>query len=343
MPELPEVETLCRQLNTVLPGERILRIEVLDPRLGNIERKRGDSAIIFPGSVPDGSGPGKVAGLVGRRVAAVTRRGKCIHIQMDGGLTAALHLRMSGRLLYLAADVPPPSNGRREGDALPPPPPRARRRKDCVSLKGETLPLSLPETRVRKTGAPSPLAKKVGRCPPFFPYSRLVIGFSSGTLVLIDPRRFATFAVQPEGIAPALPDDPMEGLPAQRLREIARTRRRPVKSFLMDQRLIAGIGNIYACEILFAAGIDPRRPACSLATAEWRKVAKAAAAILRRAVACRGTTVSDWRDLFGCSGTNQDHLEVYSRQGAPCRRCGGSIERINQGGRGTWLCPICQK
>ncbi len=287
MPELPEVETLCRQLNTVLPGKRILRIEVLDPRLGNIERKRGDSAILFPGSVPDGSGPGKIEGLVGRRLTAVTRRGKYIHIQMDGGLTAALHLRMSGRLLYLAADVPLPFN--------------------------------------------------------FFPYSRLVIGFSSGTLVLIDPRRFATFAVQPEGIAPALPDDPMEGLPAQRLREIARTRRRPVKSFLMDQRLIAGIGNIYACEILFDAGIDPRRPACSLATAEWRKVAKAAAVILRRAVACRGTTVSDWRDLFGCSGTNQDHLEVYSRQGAPCRRCGGSIERINQGGRGTWLCPICQK
>ncbi len=287
MPELPEVETLCRQLNTVLPGERIIRIEVLDPRLGNIGQKRGDSAIIFPGSVPNGSGQGKVAGLVGRCVAAVTRMGKCIHIQMDGGLTAILHLRMSGRLLYLAADVPLPSK--------------------------------------------------------FFPYSRLVIGFSSGTLVLIDPRRFATFAVQPEGIAPALPDDPMDGLPAQRLREIARTRRRPVKSFLMDQRLIAGIGNIYACEILFAAGIDPRRPACSLATTEWRKVAKAAVAILRRAVTCRGTTVSDWRDLFGCSGTNQDHLEVYSRQGAPCRRCGGNIERINQGGRGTWLCPICQK
>ena len=140
MPELPEVETLCRQLNAVLPGERILRIEVLDPRLGNIERKRGDSAILFPGSVPDGSGLEKIMGLVGRRVAAVTRKGKSIHIQMDGGLTAALHLRMSGRLLYLAADVPPSSK--------------------------------------------------------IIPYSRMVIGFSSGTLVLIDPRRFATFDVQ---------------------------------------------------------------------------------------------------------------------------------------------------
>jgi formamidopyrimidine-DNA glycosylase len=248
-------------LNALLPGEEILRIEVFDFRLGKIE------------------------GLVGRRVEAVTRRGKYIQIQMNGGMTVALHLRMSGRLLYLAADEP----------------------------------------------------------PSFLPHRRLAICFSSGTVLLIDPRRFATCAVQPEGIAPALPDDPMEGLPARRLREIARTRRLPVKSFLMDQRLIAGIGNIYACEILFAAGIDPRRPACSLATTEWRKVSKAAAAILRRAVACRGTTVSDWRDLFGCSGTNQDHLEVYSRQGATCRRCGGSIERIIQSGRGTWLCPICQK
>ncbi|MBN2439522.1 MAG: hypothetical protein JXL20_13090 [Deltaproteobacteria bacterium] len=287
MPELPEVETLCRQLNTVLPGERILRIEVLDPRLENTGQRGEGSAILFPGSLPDGSGPGKIAGLVGRRVAAVTRRGKSIHIQMDGGLTAALHLRMSGRLLYRTADVP--------------------------------------------------------RSSDFFPYSRLVIGFSSGTLVLIDPRRFATFALQPEGINPALPDDPIAGLPARRLEEIARTRRRPVKSFLMDQKLIAGIGNIYACEILFAAGIDPRRPACSLKKAEWRKVAKTAAAILQRAVAFRGTTLSDWRDLFGCSGTNQDHLDVYSRQGAPCRRCGGIIERISQGGRGTWLCPVCQK
>jgi formamidopyrimidine-DNA glycosylase len=262
MPELPEVETLCRQLNGLLPGEEILRIEFFDARLGKVE------------------------GLVGRRVEVVIRRGKQIQIQMNGGMTVELHLRMSGRLLYLAADEQPPS---------------------------------------------------------FFPYRRLAITFSSGTLLLIDPRRFATFAVQSEGIVPALPDDPMEGLPARRLRVIARRRRLPVKSFLLDQRLIAGIGNIYACEILFTAGIDPRRPSCSLTTAEWRKVAKAAAEILRRAVACRGTTVSDWRDLFGRSGTNQDHLEVYSRQGAPCRRCGGSIERVIQSGRGTWLCPICQQ
>ena len=91
------------------------------------------------------------------------------------------------------------------------------------------------------------------------------------------------------------------------------------------------------------AAVDPRRPAGSLTAAEWRKVEKAAVAVLRRAVACRGTTVSDWRDLFGVSGTNQNNLEVYSREGAPCRRCGGPIERTTMGGRGTWFCPACQQ
>jgi formamidopyrimidine-DNA glycosylase len=261
MPELPEVETLCRQLNTILPDQEILRIDILDSRLGKIE------------------------GLVGKRVLAVSRRGKYIQIHMNGGMTAEIHLRMSGRLLFQVAD----------------------------------------------------------ELSPDVPYRRLAIRFPSGILFLIDPRRFATFTLRAEGGAPAIPDEPMDGLPVRRLREIARARRLPVKSFLMDQRLVAGIGNIYACEILFAARIDPRRPACTLTTAEWGEVAKAAVAILRRAVACRGTTVSDWRDLFGCSGTNQDHLMVYSRQGEPCRRCDGGIERIIQSGRGTWFCPICQK
>lgn len=289
MPELPEVETLCRQLNAVLPGETIHRIEILDPRLGNPARTKGDGAIVFPGAAPTGSGLEKVARLAGRRVDTVTRCGKTIHIRMEGGLTAALHLRMSGRLLFREAGV----------------------------------------------------SKTVGSHPPFL---RLIITLSSGTLLLLDPRRFATFVVEPPArSAPALPEDPMRKLPARRLHEIARTRRLPVKSFLMDQRIVAGIGNIYACEILFAAGVDPRRPACGLSVAEWRRTAKAAAEILRRAVDCRGTTMSDWRDLFGCSGTNQDHLEVYSLQGAPCRRCGGRIERMTQGGRGTWFCPSCQK
>ena len=89
---------------------------------------------------------------------------------------------------------------------------------------------------------------------PLPPHTRLVVSFPSGRLLLIDPRRFATFRVRAEAPSAALIENPLEGLPAGRLREIARTRRLPVKNFLMDQRLIAGIGNIYACEILHGRG-----------------------------------------------------------------------------------------
>jgi formamidopyrimidine-DNA glycosylase len=259
MPELPEVETLCRQMNTVLPGEEIRDVLVLDPRLGKVE------------------------GLRGRRIVSVSRRGKFMQIALDAGLTASLHLRMTGRLLWQS-----------DGASVP-------------------------------------------------PHARLILSFAAGRLLLIDPRRFATFVVSPEEAAPALLKNPLEGLPARRLREVAVKRRLPVKSFLMDQRIIAGIGNIYACEILHGAAIDPGRPACGLTPAEWRKVEKTAASVLLRAVACRGTTVSDWRDLFGLSGTNQDHLEVYGREGEACRRCGGRIERTKISGRGTWFCPSCQR
>ncbi|MBA4422096.1 MAG: formamidopyrimidine-DNA glycosylase [Syntrophus sp. (in: bacteria)] len=285
MPELPEVETLCRQLNEILPGEKILAVEVLDPRLGTTEDE----------------------GLDGRKIERVYRQGKYIRIEMgkrsqdpgisgpekgrgkikqkpsDDRLTAALHLRMTGRLLWQTGSEPAP------------------------------------------------------------PYTRLVISFAAGRLILIDPRRFATFCVRPSETAPALVENPLEGLPPHHLKKTAEKRRLPVKSFLMDQRFVAGIGNIYACEILYHAGIDPRRHAGSLSDAEWRKVQKASAAVLPRAVECRGTTVSDWRDLFGMSGENQNHLEVYSREGKPCRRCGGMIQRTKIGGRGTWFCPICQK
>lgn len=283
MPELPEVETLCRQLKTVLVGQEILRIDILDARLGKIE------------------------GLVGRRVEEVRRRAKFLQIGISGGLTVELHLRMSGRLFW------------QEGG-----------------------PPVLSETCGSKKRAPFNGSGIIGSVPAVIPYSRLTIVFPAGTLFLLDPRRFATFTLQPVSTTPVLVEDPLEGLSARRLQEIARTRRLPVKSFLMDQRLIGGIGNIYACEILFAAGIDPRRPSSGLSPAEWRKVVKVSVAILGRAVACRGTTVSDWRDLYGCSGTNQDHLAVYSRQDKTCPRCGGRIERISQAGRGTWFCPSCQ-
>lgn len=268
MPELPEVETLCRQLDGIVKGEKILHSEVLDALLGEIPQ------------------------LAGHAFLGAARRGKFIDITLDGGLTVTLHLRMTGRLFYLPGQAETPFT---------------------------TIQPRLPA------------------------YSRLVIHFTRGTLLLIDPRRFATVAVRPSNDSPLIVHDPLQGIAARVFLEMAQKRTIPVKSFLMDQRAIAGIGNIYASEILFSAGIDPRRTAKSLTLREWGKVKKAAGEILRKAVACRGTTVSDWRDLFGDMGTNQDNLHVYLRHGEACHRCGGTIERIKQGGRGTWFCPVCQK
>jgi len=110
----------------------------------------------------------------------------------------------------------------------------------------------------------------------------------------------------------------------------------------MDQRHVAGIGNIYASEILHAAGVHPLRPAGSLTAEEWEGVAHAARAILEEAIRLRGTTISDWRDLYGRPGEYQDKLRVYGRRGEPCPRCGTPIERVTLSGRGTYFCPRCQ-
>jgi formamidopyrimidine-DNA glycosylase len=258
MPELPEVETLCRQLRRVIVGEEILKVEVLDPRLGALD------------------------GLERRRILSVKRYGKTLKLEMGRGASFSLHLRMTGRFQWRTnPDIPP--------------------------------------------------------------HTRLVFSFRKGHLFLIDPRRFATIVIQGIREVPGQAQDPLRDMNTSRLSEAAGKRKLPVKSFLMDQRVIAGIGNIYACEILHRTGINPLRKVCHLSGADWSRVAGTAKAVLTHAVACRGTTVSDWRDLYGRPGGYQKHLRVYGREGDECPECGESIRRITLGGRGTWYCPGCQK
>jgi len=259
MPELPEVETLCRQMSAVLADAKVRRFDILDARLG-----RGKN-------------------LGGRRVLSVAREGKWVVIRLDKDLTMRIHLRMTGRLLW------------GEGD------------------RG------------------------------ILPHTRFTLIFDRGRLDLVDPRRFATLSFDDPSAESVPIKNPLAGFDTGVLMERAAKRTLPVKSFLLDQKVIAGIGNIYACEILHAASVDPRRSAGSLSRAEWRKVAAAAGRILRKAVDCRGTSVSDWRDLFGCMAEYQNHLSVYGRAGETCRHCGGTIVRESIGGRGTFFCPACQR
>jgi formamidopyrimidine-DNA glycosylase len=258
MPELPEVETLCRQLQGVIQDAVIEELEILDTKLGPVDR------------------------MAGLRVRAVERQGKFLLLRLDQGRSLHLHLRMSGRLLW------------------------------------------------HEPAEASPA------------HSRFLIRFAHGKLVCVDPRRFATLVPDDPKDRTAPIPDPLKTFDASILYASARNRRAPVKSFLLNQSVLAGVGNIYACEMLHEATVSPWRTAGLLLPAEWRRIARAGKQILRHATECRGTSISDWRDLYGEKGDYQHYLKVYGREGLPCARCRGTISRAVIGGRGTYYCTACQ-
>ncbi len=168
--------------------------------------------------------------------------------------------------------------------------------------------------------------------PPDGP-PRLTIRFPAGEIHLIDRRRLSSIGPLeglPKGIDPFLEDPPVW------------SSRRPVKALLMDQDFLLGVGNIYASEALFVAGVNPFVPAFRLSPGERQRVLGAVRGVLLEAVSLRGTTISDWRDLYGRPGLYQERLRVYGREGRPCPRCGSPIRRRVLSGRGTWFCPSCQ-
>jgi formamidopyrimidine-DNA glycosylase len=127
------------------------------------------------------------------------------------------------------------------------------------------------------------------------------------------------------------------------LLERARSKVRPIKNFLMDARVVVGIGNIYANEILFAAGIKPARGVGNLTKPAWERVIQASRQVLERAIACGGTTISDYVRSSGETGYFQCELHVYGREGEVCQRCGSLIRRQVLAGRASFFCPSCQK
>lgn len=256
MPELPEVETLCRQLREMIVGQTLLTTLTLDEKLAKFQE------------------------LENRQVISVTRRGKNLLLAFDDGRTLAVHLRMTGRLLWQEEKVPPK-------------------------------------------------------------YTRFIMIFPRGRIYFIDPRRFMTLTWERTFPAQCGPE-PLDGLDSSHLITKGQTRKGPIKSFLLDQAVIAGIGNIYACEILHTAGIAPARPTHTLDTEEWQRILSAIDTILQKAITCRGTSISDWRDFYGRKGAFQNELRVYSRDGLPCPRCGKTVVRVSLGGRGTYCCPACQ-
>ena len=122
----------------------------------------------------------------------------------------------------------------------------------------------------------------------------------------------------------------------------AQRKQQPIKTFLMDMKVIAGIGNIYANECLYTCGINPSRPAADLLLRDWQRLLPALLAILQQAIDCGGSTISDYVNAGGKPGYFQVHFKVYGKVGDPCPECGTAIEKIRLGGRASYFCPKCQ-
>jgi len=183
------------------------------------------------------------------------------------------------------------------------------------------------------------------------PHEHLAFELDSGErLRLRDPRRFGAAFVVPAG---SLDDDahfahlgrePLgEPLAGAELARLAARGRGPVKSFLMDGRRVVGVGNIYATEALFRAGIRPDRGVRRIGAAAWERLARAVVEVLEQAIREGGTTLNDFTDGAGAPGEFQISLAVYGREGEACPRCARRVRRIVQSGRSSYFCPRCQR
>jgi formamidopyrimidine-DNA glycosylase len=293
MPELPEVETVRRQLEPEVVGRTIDRAEVLDARWTRPDR---------PGAIEER--------LTGRRVVAVERRGKYLIVRLDDGAALVMHLRMTGNLLLR------PESGELVADLM-----------ERDRFGGPRLYEASTDER----------------------HLRARIGFEDGAeLWFTDARRFGHGTVL-EGaeidsyFAARLGVEPLSGeLTAEGLRALAEGRRAPLKSFLLDQSRVAGIGNIYADEALWRARLHPLTEAGSMKLEHCEDLVEGIVDALELGLAHGGSSIDDYRDARGERGSMQNEFLVHTREGEPCQRCGGEIQRVVVSGRSTYFCPGCQ-
>jgi len=296
VPELPEVETIRRQLEPEVAGRTIVGVEVLDERW---------TRPLPPAAVEDA--------VAGRRIEAVERRGKYLVLRLDGGWALAMHLRMTGNLLLRGPEGGP---------------------------EGHVADLM----EVDRLGAP-----RLYESSAQLRHLRARLDLDDGSeLLFTDARRFG-HAVALRGpeidayFASRLGLEPLgEELTAEALCRIAAGRTAPLKSFLLNQTGIAGIGNIYADEALFRAGLHPLSPAGSMRMEHCEALREAIVDALEVALLMGGSSIDDYRDARGERGTMQDEFLVHTREGEDCPRCGQVIRRIVVGGRSTYFCPGCQ-
>lgn len=299
MPELPEVETVCRGLEPVMAGQ------VLD----QVTLRRKNLRFPFPKDM--------AKRLQGKRIEAMNRRAKYILAHIEGGDILLMHLGMSGRFtIHTPQGEVPGQPGRFHYD----------------------MPAGSP------TGDG--------------PHDHVIFHMQGGArIVYTDHRRFGIMDLFPAAEADehkllgALGVEPMgNALTADYLNEAFRTKHAPLKSALLDQKIIAGLGNIYVCEALYRSGLSPRRLAHTITaekgpTQRIERLVRIIRDVIGEAIEAGGSTLRDYAQADGELGYFQHSFQVYDQEGEPCRTpgCGRAIKRLVQSGRSTFYCPSCQK
>ena len=250
--------------------------------------------------------------LSGRRVMRLTRRAKYLLIHLDGGEVLLVHLGMSGRFTIHQGDATPKMPGQFHYD----------------------VPEGAPEAGTGK-------------------HDHVVFDMEGGTrIVYCDHRRFGFMdLISEDGIEAskhlsAIGPEPLGNAFSSSVLEAAlKTRKSPVKSVLLDQRTVAGLGNIYVCEALFRSGISPKREASSIGRERVERLTRAIRDVLGEAIEAGGSTLRDYAQADGELGYFQHRFQVYDREGDLCSKplCGGRVKRIAQAGRSTFYCPKCQR
>jgi formamidopyrimidine-DNA glycosylase len=274
VPELPEAETIVRDLKRQLPGRRIAAVHVPRPD------------ILAPPLTPRSL----ARALHGRHIRDVERRGKNVVLVFDDEVRLVINLGMTGRVVASAA-------------------PKA------AGLQHVAARFELHD---------------------------------GGAILYDDARRFGRLdlcdADRWQARNAALGVEPLsDAFTGEALHQLTRRSIVPIRNWLLDQRRVAGVGNIYASEALFRAGVRPSRRARTLSRAECARLRDTLRDVLNESIAARGTTISDFRDASGEPGGFDGWLRVYGRDGEPCSRCGTTLKRVVLSNRSAFYCPACQR
>lgn len=304
MPELPEVEFTARQLRASVVGATIRDVQVFWER-----------TISHP-AVPD-----FLAEIAGRRIEGVRRRGKFLLLDLSGNLFVSIHRRMTGNFLLLS--------------------------------EGWTIDTSLKErdSAAWKTKGPTFLMNPLADASYSheLKYCRVCFVFEDGRCLLFtDPRKFGKVGLwsreqEQEALKGLGPEPFGEDFSLAHFASALAHRRTVIKQVLLDQTVVAGVGNIYADEALFYAHLHPLRRAESLTAPEIELLHAGVISVLTLGIEHGGTSFNDYRDLWGEAGDNFNHVQVYHQEGKGCSRCGTVIERLVVAQRSAHFCPSCQQ